>query len=76
MRTQMRGFCPASQSSLDLTISRASTFWAGGTLSSRSRISASALAATDFTIQSGLLPGTNIMDRIGFMALTLILVSW
>src|SRR3712207_7340259 len=43
------------------------TLFRSGTLSSRSRISASAFAFAAFSIIEGLLPGTNIIDLMGFI---------
>src|ERR1051325_6578175 len=63
----MRCRCSASQESLETTSSRALRRSAGGTLSSRSRMSASAFAVAAFSIIEGLLPGTNIIDLMGFI---------
>src|SRR4029079_3655715 len=62
----MRCRCSASQESLETMSSRALRRSAGGTLSSRSRMSASAFAFAAFSIIEGLLPGTNIIDLMGF----------
>src|ERR1700741_310725 len=63
----MRCRCSASQESLETISSRALRRSAGGTLSSRSRMSASAFAFAAFSIIEGLLPGTNIIDLMGFI---------
>src|SRR4051812_23344995 len=70
MRTQTRWPLATRSGILRATNSRAATFSAGGTLSSRSRISASAPALTALSSMDSLLPGTKRNERTGFMTLT------
>src|SRR5438093_3197182 len=66
MRTQLRCLRSARSASFERTISLDSAFWAGGTLSSRSRMIASAPQSAALSIEPDLLPGMKRNERMGF----------
>src|SRR5438093_13457611 len=66
MRTQLRCLRSARSASFERTISLDSAFCAGGTLSSRSRMIASAPQSAALSIQPDLLPGMKRNERMGF----------